>query len=142
MYPGNYIVKPADLMNIPVGSIIIVGAKHDEVHVLTEEDFIDRYISISSDSETGFYAACLDCTWDMSGSKVEQEVFAHAQMHVKKEKAASLTEAEEHSVWFVYASGKATVVDSHYPNGETEDLDWFRPWEVTVIGFNPEYARM
>lgn len=80
---GNRVVPPAELLQIPVGSVIHVGKVLDE---------------------------------------------------------GTLHEGES-SVWFVYRKGKAEVVDLHYPlDSETEDLDWFKPWEVTVIGFNQEYA--
>lgn len=142
MYAGNYTVEPYDLMNIPVGSIILVGAKLDDVYVTSEEEYIDRYISIAADPEVVFYASCLECTWEKVGDRLEHDVFMHAAEHVKKEKKASVSQPQESSVWFVFSYGKAVLVDSHYPNGETEDLDWFKPWQVTVIGSNPEYVKM
>lgn len=42
----------------------------------------------------------------------------------------------EASIWFVFAPGKAVVVDNHFPNSETEDLDWFSRWTVTILGVN------
>ena len=82
---GNSIVAPEDLMDIPVGSLILVGKKLDA-----------------------------DSKWK---------------------------ESEGGSVWFVFHEGKAVVVDNHYPDGETEDLDWFVPWEVTIVGHNLEYFK-
>lgn len=46
----------------------------------------------------------------------------------------------EGSVWFVFTEGKAVVIDNSYPDSETEDLDWFLPWQVTIVGFNQEYV--
>ena len=80
---GNTRVAPADLMSIPVGSIILVGKPLDE----TKQD-------------------------------------------------------NESSVWFVYSEGKAEIINSHYHHSETEDLDWFTRWEVTIVGFNKEYAEL
>ena len=80
---GNTIVDPADLLNIPVGSIIHVGKK--------------------------------------------------------LEPASHWKDSEGSSVWFVFAPGKAVVIDLAYPDSETEDLDWFKPWQVTIVGFNLEY---
>lgn len=40
------------------------------------------------------------------------------------------------SVWLVFSPGKAVVVDEHFPDGETEDLDWFSRWTVTILGTN------
>lgn len=37
------------------------------------------------------------------------------------------------SLWHVFAVGKAKLVDGNYPASETEDLDWFKPWEVVVL---------
>lgn len=48
----------------------------------------------------------------------------------------------ESSVWFVFTEGKAELLDSSYPHGETEDLSWFCRWEVTIVGFNKKYADM
>jgi hypothetical protein len=56
------------------------------------------------------------------------------------EAAAKWDDSEGGSVWFVFDEGKAVVVDDNYPDSETEDLDWFEPWEVTIIGFNQEYV--
>lgn len=47
----------------------------------------------------------------------------------------------EGSVWFVFTEGKAVVIDNGYPDSETEDLDWFEPWQVTIIGSNNEYVK-
>jgi hypothetical protein len=80
---GNREVAPKDLMNIPVGSVILVGRKLDE-----------------------------NSHWEDSPG----------------------------SVWFVFSKGKAEVIDNHFPNSETEDLDWFVPWQVIIVGFNAEYA--
>ena len=82
---GNKAVAPADLMSIPIGSIILVGKKRDAVN---------------------------SHKWQ---------------------------ESEHGSVWFVFAQGKAVVISNVYPDGETEDLDWFKPWEVVIIGTNAEY---
>jgi hypothetical protein len=84
MIPGNTIVAPSELMEIPIGTLILVGKKLPHA----------------------------DAKWDEGAG----------------------------SVWFVFTEGKAVVIDNHYPDSETEDLDWFEPWEVTVIGFNSEYA--
>jgi hypothetical protein len=78
---GNQVVAPDDLMDIPVGSIILVGKA----------------------------------------------------LHGGADKG-------ETSVWFVFAKGKAAVIDEHYPHSETEDLDWFVSWEVTIVGKNEEYV--
>lgn len=142
MYAGNHIVEPSDLMDIPVGSIILVGDRLDNVYVTSEEEYIDRYISIAADPEVVFYASCLECTWEKVGERLEYDVFVHAAEHVKKEKEASIYNRKDSSVWFVFSPGKAVLVNSHYPEGETEDLDWFKPWQVTVIGFNSDYAKM
>lgn len=37
-------------------------------------------------------------------------------------------------VWFVTKAGNAIVVDAYFPDSETEDLDWFEPYAVTIIG--------
>ena len=37
------------------------------------------------------------------------------------------------SLWHVFAVGKAKLVNVDYPDSETEDLDWFKPWEVVVL---------
>lgn len=50
-------------------------------------------------------------------------------------------ELEDTSVWFVFTAGKAVVIDSFYPASETEDLDWFKRWEVTILGTNQEYTK-
>lgn len=83
MVLGNTVVPPEQLMEIPVGSVILVGKA-------------------------------------LPGAKVNAE--------------------EASSVWFVYSEGKAELVNSKFPNSETEDLDWFTRWEVTIIGRNEEYA--
>lgn len=48
-------------------------------------------------------------------------------------------ESEDGSAWFVFTEGKAMVIDLHYPDSETEDLDWFKPWQVIIVGRNEEY---
>ena len=48
-------------------------------------------------------------------------------------------ESEDGSDWFVFTEGKAMVIDLHYPDSETEDLDWFKPWQVIIVGRNEEY---
>jgi len=62
-------------------------------------------------------------------------------IHVGKklEPAARTGDFEASSVWFVFAPGKAVVIDSAYPDSETEDPDWFKPWQVIIVGFNLEY---
>ena len=37
------------------------------------------------------------------------------------------------SLWHVFAVGKAKLVNGDYHNSETEDLDWFEPWEVVLL---------
>lgn len=37
------------------------------------------------------------------------------------------------SVWYVSWVGKASLMGSRFPYSETEDLDWFAPWEVSVL---------
>lgn len=83
MVLGNTVVPPEQLMEIPVGSVILVGKA-------------------------------------LPGARVNTQ--------------------EASSVWFVYSEGKAEVVNSNFPHSETEDLDWFSRWEVTIIGRNEEYA--
>lgn len=41
--------------------------------------------------------------------------------------------ADGDSVWHVIAEGKGMLVNGDYPGSETEDLDWFEPWEVVVL---------
>ena len=57
----------------------------------------------------------------------------------KLDSASHWDQSEDGSTWFVFTEGKAMVIDLHYPDSETEDLDWFKPWQVIIVGFNKEY---
>jgi hypothetical protein len=42
------------------------------------------------------------------------------------------------TVWEVFAPNKAVIMDEHYPHGETEDVDFFHPAELAIVGYtNP-----
>lgn len=46
------------------------------------------------------------------------------------------------SVWLVVDEGKAQLVEDDFPNSETEDLDWFTPWRVTLLAVNTAFVNL
>lgn len=38
-----------------------------------------------------------------------------------------------YSIWLVGYEQKCILVNENFPHSETEDLEWFSPWEVMVV---------
>ncbi len=129
---GNYVVPSDNLMDLSVGSFIMVRDLS-----FVAEDFIDENIVLES-SDGLKTAACSLCGWFFhSSSSMEKEVFTHAEKHASD---FVPSHKEEASVWYVFDEGKAVLVNEKFPLGETEDLDWFSRWEVVFLGMNLNFV--